>query len=142
MRGPFSLQVSVQTNDTAKAIAESIGEIAAIRGARPVTPDELGLAVAALTRGWARNFETADQLASFSLLFGYADMSKARTSEVLFWVEKVAGLLATTFAITMGAPFWFQLLQKLVNLRGAGPKPISQSDSLEAVKQQKIAAKT
>jgi predicted Zn-dependent peptidase len=63
MPGPFSLQVSVQTAATVQAIEESIGEITAIRGPRPVTPDELSLGVAALTRGYARNFETAEQVA-------------------------------------------------------------------------------
>jgi len=61
--GLFSLQVSVDTAGTAQAIAESIGEITAIRGPRAVTGDELALGVAALTRGYARNFETADQVA-------------------------------------------------------------------------------
>lgn len=61
--GPFVLQVSVQTSATARAVEESLGEIAAIRGTRPITPDELDLAAAALTRGYARNFETADQIA-------------------------------------------------------------------------------
>ncbi len=62
MAGPFSLQVSVQTAGTAQAIHESLDEIGAIRGRRPVTSDELALGVAALTRGYARNFETAEQL--------------------------------------------------------------------------------
>jgi zinc protease len=61
--GPFALQVSVQTAATAQAIQESIGEIAAIRGARAVTSDELALGVATLTRGYARGFETAEQVA-------------------------------------------------------------------------------
>ena len=61
--GPFVLQVSVQTTATAMAIEESIAEIAAIRGPRPATADELSLGIAALTRGYARNFETADQIA-------------------------------------------------------------------------------
>ena len=62
MAGPFSLQVSVQTAGTAQAIHESLSEIAAIRGSRPVTDEELTLGVAALTRGYARNFETAEQV--------------------------------------------------------------------------------
>ncbi len=33
------------------------------------------------------------------------------------------GWLATALAGMLGAPFWFELLQKLVNLRGTGPKP-------------------
>lgn len=63
MAGPFSVQVSVQTIGTAEAIRESLNEIAAIRGPRPVTADELAMGVAALTRGYARNFETAEQVA-------------------------------------------------------------------------------
>ncbi|GAA4322608.1 hypothetical protein GCM10023149_23060 [Mucilaginibacter gynuensis] len=36
---------------------------------------------------------------------------------------KVAGLAATILAIMMGAPFWFELLNKVANLRGNGNKP-------------------
>jgi zinc protease len=61
--GPFVLQVSVDKLATAVAIRESIGEIVAIRGGRPVSVDELAVGVAALTRGYARNFETSDQIA-------------------------------------------------------------------------------
>jgi zinc protease len=63
MPGPFSLQASVQTAATARAIEESLGEIAAIRGPRPVSGEELALGVAALTRGYARSFETPEQIA-------------------------------------------------------------------------------
>jgi predicted Zn-dependent peptidase len=61
--GPFMLQASVQTEGTARAIAESLSEIAGIRGPRRLTQDELNLATAAMTRGYARNFETAEQVA-------------------------------------------------------------------------------
>jgi predicted Zn-dependent peptidase len=61
--GPFLLQASVQSDATAAAIRESIGEIAAIRGERPVTRAELETGRAALTRGYPRNFETAEQVA-------------------------------------------------------------------------------
>lgn len=36
------------------------------------------------------------------------------------WFYKILGLLLTTIAVSLGAPFWFDLLNKLVNLRGAG----------------------
>lgn len=38
---------------------------------------------------------------------------------------KLAGLLLTIVASSFGAPFWFDLLNKLVNLRSAGAKPKS-----------------
>ncbi|HEY6360259.1 MAG TPA: pitrilysin family protein [Vicinamibacterales bacterium] len=59
---PFSMQSSVHTAATADAIRDSLNEIDAIRGRRPVTEHELVLAKASLTRGYPRNFETAQQV--------------------------------------------------------------------------------
>jgi predicted Zn-dependent peptidase len=61
--GPFVLHASVQSDATAEALKESLAEIRAIRGDRPVTRQELELGRASLTRGYPRNFETADQIA-------------------------------------------------------------------------------
>ena len=41
--------------------------------------------------------------------------------------EGLLGWLVTALAGMLGAPFWFDLLQKLINLRGAGPKPVASS---------------
>jgi zinc protease len=60
--GPFVLQTSVQSDVTADAVREVIGELESIKAARPVTAQELELGRAALTRGYPRNFETAEQL--------------------------------------------------------------------------------
>ena len=38
-------------------------------------------------------------------------------------LEHALGWLITVLAISFGAPFWFDLLQKIVNVRGAGPAP-------------------
>jgi zinc protease len=61
--GPFVLYASVQADATAAALREALAEITAIRGERPVTNEELELGRASLTRGYPRNFETADQIA-------------------------------------------------------------------------------
>lgn len=37
--------------------------------------------------------------------------------------RKCFGLLLTTLALTLGAPFWFDMINKLVNIRSAGNKP-------------------
>lgn len=39
------------------------------------------------------------------------------------WVLKIIGLLLTTGAVSLGAPFWFDVLNKLVNVRSAGKQP-------------------
>jgi predicted Zn-dependent peptidase len=57
------LQASVHTASTADAIADAIAEIEGLRDSRPPTQDELVLAKASLTRGYPRNFETAQQVA-------------------------------------------------------------------------------
>lgn len=43
--------------------------------------------------------------------------------------KHLVGWLATILAICMGAPFWFDVLGKVSNIRGAGPKPSSSSDA-------------
>ncbi len=39
------------------------------------------------------------------------------------WVFRLFGIAVTGAAIAMGAPFWFDLLNKFVNFRASGPKP-------------------
>jgi hypothetical protein len=41
--------------------------------------------------------------------------------------DNLLGWLITAVASVFGAPFWFDLLQKLVRIRGAGPKPTEPS---------------
>jgi hypothetical protein len=46
--------------------------------------------------------------------------------KLLSW-SKVFGWVLTIIAISLGAPFWFDLLNKVMNLRGTG-KPVETSD--------------
>ena len=46
----------------------------------------------------------------------------------LGWGVKVFGVLFTAVAVAMGAPFWFDLLNRFVNLRGGGGRPPRTSD--------------
>jgi hypothetical protein len=39
------------------------------------------------------------------------------------WLLKLLGLLLTVLALSLGSEFWFQLLNKLINLRSTGPPP-------------------
>lgn len=38
-------------------------------------------------------------------------------------VSKIVGILMTALAAMQGAPFWFDMLKRAVNLRGTGPNP-------------------
>jgi len=39
------------------------------------------------------------------------------------WPKRLIGILLSALAISLGAAFWFELLNRLVSLRGAGAKP-------------------
>jgi zinc protease len=74
--GPFVFQASVQSDVTADAVKEALGEIEGMRGKRLVTSEELELGRAALTRGYPRNFETSEQLGRAAVqlaLYGLPD---------------------------------------------------------------------
>jgi zinc protease len=87
--GPFVLQASVQTNATAEAISESLAEIEAIRGSRPTTSEELALGAAALTRGYARGFETAEQIARAATQLALYDLPDDYFAQFVPLIEAV-----------------------------------------------------
>jgi zinc protease len=93
--GPFALQVSVQTAGTARAVAESLDEMQAIRERKPITREELDLGVAALTRGYARNFETAEQIARAVMQIALYDLPDDYFAEYVPRIEGVTPADAT-----------------------------------------------
>lgn len=44
------------------------------------------------------------------------------------WIYKIAGIIFTAIAASQGAPFWFDLLNKFIDLRGVGKKPEEKKD--------------
>jgi len=71
--------------------------------------------------------QCVDQVNQFGLPLGWSHDTSPHN---FFWegLGKVLGLLVTAFALTLGAPFWFDLLGKVSRLRGSGP-PATTSDS-------------
>ncbi|MEI6709011.1 MAG: hypothetical protein WCK96_17955 [Methylococcales bacterium] len=39
------------------------------------------------------------------------------------WLNKILGLLISTLAVSLGAPFWFDVLQKFMQIRSSGVSP-------------------
>ena len=59
---------------------------------------------------------------------GFGDDPTEAPNDVLAWLAKVAGLLLTIGAVMLGAPFWFDLLSKVMRVRSTGaPPPASDS---------------
>ena len=49
-------------------------------------------------------------------------------ADLLPWASRVAGWLLTALALSLGAPFWFDLLNKLVNMRYGMRRPVEGKD--------------
>jgi zinc protease len=97
---PFSLQASVHTASTAEAIRDSLHELEAIRGARPLTGTELELAKASLTKGYPRNFETSQQVARSVAQLALYDLPDTYFEEFVPRVNAVTGDDVTRVART------------------------------------------
>jgi hypothetical protein len=79
--------------------------------------------------------------ANTTLGLGWGNFGVTDTTKGLRWYEKLwyifrqtlttphywIGFLITAFAISLGAPFWFDLLNRFVNLRVSGAKPDDKS---------------
>ncbi|MFN8635518.1 MAG: hypothetical protein U0893_16855 [Chloroflexota bacterium] len=97
--------------------------------------------------------ELAGQLMPYTDLFGWDDWPKVaqgqHQAEGVWYFSpaewdgarwrwlgfRLAGILTTVVAVSQGAPFWFDLLGKVVNLRGSGkpPQTAAERDQASAV---------
>lgn len=66
------------------------------------------------------------------LPIGWPDTSLSSTQtshsdshKILFWGERLLGWFLTTLAVSLGAPFWFDLLNKAVSIRHGMRKPVT-----------------
>jgi hypothetical protein len=53
---------------------------------------------------------------------GWSGNAAENNMDYTHWFINILGWLVTAIAISLGAPFWFDLLSRLVQLRGTGPK--------------------
>lgn len=111
----LALQRDPATLQRVVAAADAVAQ-----GAAPAAPSA---AASAPQESLDRARATADQLAELNLPTGWTREKWRRLADPLLLVAKVCGLLITALAVSLGAPFWFDLLQKVLNLRTAGPKP-------------------
>jgi hypothetical protein len=63
------------------------------------------------------------QLEQLNIPIGWGDALPLETKDFGWWLKKILGLLITGFAVSQGAPFWFDVLNKVTNLRSTGKPP-------------------
>jgi len=61
----------------------------------------------------------AQTLAQYNLPLGWNSLPDT----AMGWLQRVVGLLITALAVSLGAPFWFDILKNFTNPRSTGPVP-------------------
>lgn len=149
VRAKVAAQAYALAQDSTTALNKRIDSIKKVNSADTVTLNQLqstlqtGLtnihdAQGALNEnlpfGWSKaDFQSfvqtkTDKQTNKSVVDGWASF--------LIILSKILGLAVTTVALMLGAPFWFDLLNKVTNLRGTGGKPASSSDTTNSTTQQ------
>ena len=65
--------------------------------------------------------EAEDHMKSAGLPFGWNGF--ASRASFADWLAKLAGLMVSILAVSLGAPFWFDVLQKFMQVRSSGMAP-------------------
>lgn len=73
------------------------------------------------------------EIPTFQLPLGWGDAQRKGWNEggresIAWWLSHIFGWLLTGLLVMLGGPFWFDVLNKLVNLRAGGPRPQAASD--------------
>lgn len=72
--------------------------------------------------------DVVDAISTASLPIGWTEVPKRDQ-----WLTIALGWLITAFAVSMGAPFWFDLLNKFINVRASGKAPEEEPKSPKEV---------
>lgn len=106
----------------ADSASQFIEASAALDPSEITTPATLGTALDELVKRVAAD---AKELESAGIPIGWqhvTDTDGADGSDARAWFARFLGWFVTALALSLGAPFWFDLLSKLVSLRSAGKK--------------------
>jgi hypothetical protein len=126
----FEIVNGLWTNDALRATVVKISE-AEVLGASSTSPSAITNTVGitatpaiSVTQAPTATFEEAlTTLESLNLPIGWKQDDLPERMEE--WLLKILGLLVTTAVVAMGAPFWYDLLAYVTNVRLAGRPPKS-----------------
>lgn len=97
--GPFVMQTSVGTDVTGPAVREALAEIRDIAASRPATDAEVAQAIAALTKGYPRGFETAAQVARSVAQLALYGLPDSYFEEFIPRISQVTAAAVTSAAV-------------------------------------------
>jgi hypothetical protein len=69
------------------------------------------------------------EFADLQLPIGWAyEADASQPKDLVWWITKLLGLAITILAVSLGAPFWFDVLNRVTKLRGSGAKPADEPE--------------
>ena len=109
----LGIGVAIALNASALTVADELWRNDGVRDALVAQVENQGQEASAT--------EALDELKGLQFPVGWYE--RHRPQDVAEWLVALAGWLLTGFAVTFGAPFWFDVLGRFANLRAAGRKP-------------------
>jgi len=64
---------------------------------------------------------SVDEISKIGIKIGWDQETWQTTTQA--WFTKLVGIMITALAVSLGAPFWFDILNRLVNIRAVGKSP-------------------
>jgi hypothetical protein len=134
--------VIMQGLSTSSALRESVVASAEARIAQPAYVIVPSGDAQPQNREIAEERETAAETAiaraykdinALSLPIGWASAEGSLPSRPSGWLWKLLGLFLTAMSVSLGAPFWFDMLNKVMTIRSAGKAPEEAPKSPKAV---------
>ncbi|MCK9901971.1 hypothetical protein CC117_24315 [Parafrankia colletiae] len=118
--------VAAAVSEVTEMTTTEAGEPGAAAGSAETPAGEQGVGAAT-----ERTIEAVRDASGLSIPVGWVQADDGRDdprevpTSASGWLLKIAGIAIACFALTAGAPFWFDLLGRLVNMRSTGPRPRS-----------------
>jgi len=118
--------LSIATNADTFAIATALANNSALREA-VIAQAKTYMETAKPSEATPANQPTVNERIAPLQQLGIPLGWKSRPSNPNDWWNKIAGLALTAFAVSLGAPFWFDLLNRFMNIRAGGKSPDEKS---------------
>ena len=121
----LGLGVVIAINADTIAISTSLARDKAARDSVVAEAQEFARQQSTSGQAMERVGQYTDKIRNLGLPLGWKNgkplpiSDKTKPDETMSWFMKIIGWLITTVAISLGAPFWFDLLNKFINVRSS-----------------------
>jgi hypothetical protein len=111
------------------ALVAQAEQAAKVPSAAPPNGVPAASATGAEAAAAAAHTHAQEALANFDRLnlpvgWGHVQLVAETSAATLgLWLSRLCGWVLTAFAVSLGAPFWFDLLKRIINIRSAGKAP-------------------